>query len=237
MQLMSRPSRLYILLTLVFFAFGGDLAKANTPSVCYGTHANGSLTDGWRLPESGANFKTYSALGWRLQRTYVHSDVHALLLDAFARLELSAPQQHFVIGETGFAFGGPFAPHRTHQNGLSVDLMVPVKTSHGDSTTLPTHSKNKFGYGVDFDKRGHNKTHDIDFEMMALELAEISAASDAAGLKIRLIVFAPDLQARLRKTTRWKKIKHLTFSRRAVWVRHDDHFHIDFERACLKKMP
>jgi hypothetical protein len=36
-----------------------------------------------------------------LGRTYVHSTVYSIILDAYQALELSAANKHFVYGETG----------------------------------------------------------------------------------------------------------------------------------------
>lgn len=111
-------------------------------SVCYGTTSKGSLERGVKLPSSGPNFESYSSLGEMLGRTYVHSAVKEIIVDAYKRLETMAPGKVYKFGEIGFASGGPFKPHKSHQNGLSVDFMTPVINGNGKSVTLPTHPFN-----------------------------------------------------------------------------------------------
>jgi penicillin-insensitive murein endopeptidase len=108
---------------------------AGSDSVCYGTTAKGKLEHGCRLSYHGENFTAYSLLGWRLGRTYVHCKVAEVVLAAYEELSREYPAKVFVYGETGWASGGRFKPHKTHQNGLSVDFMVPV---HGYGTTSIT---------------------------------------------------------------------------------------------------
>lgn len=102
------------------------------------------------MPLRGNNVTAYSLADRGFGRTYVHSSVHAVLVDAFQKLEVSAPGKVFVYRETGFSDGGPFKPHKTHQNGLSVDLMVPVLQA-GESVPLPGNLLNRYGYDMGFD--------------------------------------------------------------------------------------
>lgn len=98
---------------------------AHAQSVCYGTVANGSLTGAVQL-QDGDNFEVYR---WREGRVrlFVHSDVEKILLEAFDELHKKAPDARFVIGEASFRGGGLLPGHKTHQNGITVDLFVPVR--------------------------------------------------------------------------------------------------------------
>jgi penicillin-insensitive murein endopeptidase len=95
-------------------------------STCYGAVGNGRLAGGVQLPLQGQNFAAYSRAGVELGRTYVHSMVRQVVVDAYASLEKTTPEKTYVYGETGLVHGGPIRPHHTHQAGLSVDFMVPV---------------------------------------------------------------------------------------------------------------
>ena len=86
----------------------------------------------------------------------------------------------FVYGETGWAGGGRFKPHRTHQNGTSVDFMVPVRNDAGASVPLPRGYGDRYGYDLEFDASGHL----------------------------------------------------LTFMAAKPWIRHDEHYHVDFAVPC-----
>jgi penicillin-insensitive murein endopeptidase len=138
-----------------------------------------------------------------------------------------------MYGETGWASGGSFKPHKTHQNGLSVDFMVPVVDKAGKSVPLPTNAFNKFGYDIEFDAKGRYGELTIDYEAITAHLHAIKKAADAKKVKIWRVIFDPELQPFLKKTKSWSAIKgQIQFSKRRSWVRHDDHYHIDFEVPC-----
>ena len=143
------------------------------------------------------------------------------------------PDKVFVYGETGWASGGSFKPHKTHQNGLSVDFMVPVVDGKGKSVALPTSIFNKYGYDLAFDSNGKYDDLSIDFEALAAPLLAIKRAADANQIKIWRVIFDPKLQPFLRGTTAWPELDgKVTFSKRRSWVRHDEHYHIDFIIPC-----
>jgi len=210
-----------------------DLSHARDPSVCFGTTSNGYLKNGWKLPASGPNFAAYSTIGRALGRTFVHSTVYSIVVDAYARTHESAPNKVFVYGETGRREGGEFKPHKTHRNGLSVDFMVPVVNSAGDSVPLATNVLNKWGYDLEFDSSGRVDDIEIDAEAMAEHLYQLHLAAQRHNVDIWRVIFAPDLQPLLRQTTRWPFLSdNLSFSTRSSWVRHDQHYHLDFEIPC-----
>jgi len=202
-------------------------------STCFGTTGNGRLENGVRLPASGKNFSSYSLLGITLGRTYVHSKVAATVADAFEALEQTRPDTVFVYGETGFRSGGSFRPHKTHQNGLSVDFMIPVRNKKDKSIPLPTHAFNKWGYDLEFDATGRLDNMTIDFEAMADHLAALHKAAKGNGIGIWRVIFDPQLQPFLWNTKNGAYLKaNLQFSTKRSWVRHDDHYHVDFELPC-----
>lgn len=205
-------------------------------STCFGTTKAGRLEGGVRLPSEGKNFQAYSRVGVMAGRTYVHSQVQAIVVQAYAALEKTAPGKVFVYGETGFEEGGRFRPHKTHQNGLSVDFMVPV-VKQGASVPLPTSALNKFGYEIEFDDRGRaqvgGEEYAIDFEALAQHLVEIHKAAQASDVTIWRVIFEVPLQRHLFATRHGDYLKqHLKFSTKPAGVRHDEHYHIDFEIPC-----
>lgn len=206
---------------------------ADAESTCYGTTSNGRLEGGTALPASGKNFESYSSLGNLLGRTYVHSRVRQVVINAFKSLEESHPDKVFMYGETGWKEGGRFKPHKTHQNGLSVDFMVPVVDRQDRSVYLPTGPTNKFGYTIEFDKQGKFKDYTIDFEAMAIHLVALHKEALAAGIDIWRVIFAPELQPYLFRTSQGTYLReHLQFSKKPAWVRHDEHYHVDFKVEC-----
>jgi penicillin-insensitive murein endopeptidase len=160
----------------------------------------------------------------------VATPVLATVLDAYDRSHRLRPELRFVYGETGWPRGGRIRPHRTHQNGMSVDFMVPVRRA-GRVTELPTWPWQKFGYGIEFDESGTDGALRIDFEAMAFHLLQLHAAAKSHELVIDRVIFATDLQPELFATASGRRIRNvLPFSGRA-WIRHDEHYHVDFAPA------
>ncbi|MFY8274465.1 penicillin-insensitive murein endopeptidase [Pseudoalteromonas sp. SSDWG2] len=217
---------LSFLFLLSFFA-------SATESICYGTTANGHLDNGVQLPSNGANFVGYSNIARLAGRTYEHSTVYQIVVDAYTALEVSRPEKVFQYAETGFENGGEFKPHKTHRNGLSVDFMVPVVDEGDKSVHLPTNPWNKFGYNIEFDGSGKFESYRIDYEAMAAHIFELDKAAEISGVKIWRVIFDPKLQPYLLKTKYGEYLKaHIRFSTKPSWVRHDEHYHIDFDVPC-----
>lgn len=226
LKLMWRVTHLPLLALLMLSS------QAVAASTCFGTTSAGRLENACKLPSSGKNFATYSTLLHLAGRTYVHCDVSAVLLDAYSALESSHPKAVFVYAETGKKNGGQFKPHKTHQNGLSVDFMVPVKASNGKSVPLPTNVLNKYGYDIEFTLDGMYKNLSLDYESFAAHLAALKAAAATNNIKIWRVIFDPKMQGALKKTKAWSTISDLQFSKKRSWVRHDEHYHVDFIVPC-----
>lgn len=219
--------------SVLLVLFASAPAWAGEPSTCYGTTSNGSLRNGLKLPSSGPNFESYSTIGRTLGRTYVHSWVHGVVLEAYSELNRTRPQTTYVYGETGFDDGGPFKPHKTHRNGLSVDFMVPVLNLDGKSVPLPTSVLNKWGYDLEFDDSGKLKDLVIDFDALAEHVYQLHLAATRNGGDLWRVILAPELQAFLEDSAHWPYLeKKVEFSTRRSWVRHDEHYHVDFEYPC-----
>ena len=202
-------------------------------STCYGTTRAGRLLNGVRLPIAGDNFKSYSYLAHPLGRTYVHSGVREITVAAYKSLAVSMPDAVFVYGETGTNEGGGFSPHKTHQNGLSVDFMVPVLDARGVSVAMPTNALNQWGYQLEFNAHGYGNGLQIDFLAMAEHIYQLHQHARAAGYEIWRVIFDPTLRALLRQSARWAYLeRHVTFSQKPSWVRHDEHYHVDFAIPC-----
>ncbi|MGW8390223.1 penicillin-insensitive murein endopeptidase [Pseudoduganella sp. HUAS MS19] len=201
-------------------------------SRCHGTVSRGSIEGSIQLPPQGANFAAYSTLAIAMGRNHVHSEVSAIMLDAFARLEHAAPGSQYVYGETGNEHGGRFRPHRTHQNGLSVDFFVPVRDRHGRPARLPTPAALRFGYDIEFDRDARYDGYSIDFAALAEHLYQLDQAARARGHGIALVIFDTAYLPRLFATARGAQLKRLKFMQGKPWVRHDEHYHVDFAIPC-----
>lgn len=213
------------------------LAAFAADSQCYGTVSNGRLEGSAKLPLSGPNFSAYSALAAAAGRTHVHAKVAAIVEASYQALATSHPNLHYVYGETGWPAGGSFRPHRTHQNGLSVDFFVPVKDAQGRSVPLPTPAATKFGYDVEFNHQARFGDYSIDFDALAEHLHQLDVAARAAGAGLALVIFEPAYLPRLYGTRRGASLKgRLPFMKGTPWVRHDEHYHVDFAIPCKPKL-
>ena len=202
-------------------------------STCYGTTKNGKLEHGVKLPLNGKNFTVYGNVPALTGRTYVHSTVKKIVVDAYKSLESELPDKVFKYAETGFVNGGRFKPHKTHQNGLSIDFMVPVTDTHGKSTHFPTNALNRYGYDVEFDRHGVYKNYTIDFDALAAHIVALHKATKIYGVDLQRVIFAPELQPKLYATQYGKYIKqHIYIPKKRSWVRHDEHYHVDFKLKC-----
>jgi len=204
-------------------------------SVCHGTTSDGRLENGVELPRSGPNFVTYSNVARIAGRTYVHSEVSEIIVAAYAELEKELPNKVYKYAETGFEEGGEFKPHKTHRNGLSVDFMTPVKSRQGASVLLPTYPWNKFGYSIEFDERGRFEDLMIDYDALAAHIVALDRAAKSRDHKIWRVIFDPELQAGLFNTRYGDYIQsNIALSKKRSWVRHDEHYHVDFVVPCEK---
>ncbi len=219
-------------IVVVFFGFAqSELDEIK--SVCYGTTAKGRLENGIALPDSGKNFVSYGTLPQILGRTYVHNKVRDVVLESYRMLEKVQPGKIFKYAETGFKEGGAFKPHKTHQNGLSVDFMVPVLNAKGDSVHLPTHAFNKYGYEIEFDDKGQFDEYRIDYEALGAHMMTLHQAANSQGIKIWRILFDPVLQPFLYASKYGTYIRdNISIPKKRSWVRHDEHYHVDFILKC-----
>lgn len=209
------------------------LTAAAVESQCHGTVSNGRIEGSVRLPISGENFSSYSTLASAAGRTHVHTRVAQIMERSYQALARSHPEVVFVYGETGWAEGGRFKPHRTHQNGLSVDFFVPVRDASGKSVPLPTKLSERLGYDLEFDAQARHGEYTIDFEALAEHLYQLDVAARALGSGLALVIFDTRYLPRLFATPRGPYLEqHLPFMKGKPWVRHDEHYHVDFAVAC-----
>lgn len=219
---------------LLFATLSALSAQAvGAESQCYGTVSNGRIENSVKLPASGKNFNAYSSLGAAAGRTHVHSKVAEIIISAYGELAKNQPSTVYVYGETGWSSGGRLRPHRTHQNGLSVDFFVPVRNAEGKSVPLPTGLTNKLGYDIEFDQAGKFGEYTIDFPALAEHLYQLQQIAQAKGSGISLVILDPAYLPKLFATARGPHLQRtLPFMKGKPWVRHDEHYHVDFSVPC-----
>jgi penicillin-insensitive murein endopeptidase len=131
--------------------------------------------------------------------------------------------------------GGEIYPHRTHQNGLSVDFMSPLEKDGNPYYNLDTLGGTH--YLLEFDDQGRysaDQTINIDFEVMAKHIWFLEQEARKNGLKISKIIIKKELKDDLFATEYGKKLKNssIYFTQNLTPLinsLHDDHYHIDFE--------
>lgn len=206
-------------------------SSQSSASTCFGTPKSGRIEGAVPLPAKGRNFTAYSSVGVLLRRNYVHKKVHDTVVAAYEILEKRLPTQSFVYGETGWPHGGNFYPHKTHQNGLSVDFMVPLRSESGKAVEFPASVANKWGYGLEFDAKGRLGEMMIDFSAVAKHLKALDEAAQKNGIRISHVIFDPAFQDMLRAVPEWKNLSFPLYMHK-VWIRHDEHYHVDFQIPC-----
>lgn len=206
-----------------------------SPSTSGGSVSNGTLTNGRIFPFSGANFHYFDTTSYLADRGFTHEKVLKTVLEAYSSLESLLPDRHFCIMECSHKHGGKLFPHRTHQNGLSIDFMMPkLKDSQ------PYYGLDDLGaqhYMLTFDENGtysEDPTIQLDFNTIALHILELQSAAKKNGMSIEKVIINTNLKDELFATENGKILKtsgiyvvrNLSPLINSV---HDDHFHIDFK--------
>lgn len=209
--------------------------KGTGKSLSKGSVKKGSLKNGRRFPKKGENFKYFSKLTYFINgRAWVHSKVCDATLDAYKDCKQSMPNRNFMIMECSHKKGGKMFPHRTHQNGTSIDFAVPLKKNkkpyHGDQW------KGIWHYGMRFDEKGRckgNKNISIDFEDMAKHILALEKAARKRKMYIKKVLLKINLKDDFFSTpsgieVKEKEIYFAKYLPPAIDNVHDDHYHIDF---------
>ena len=235
--------------TWIFLMFSGGLScgqpndvkayyvanKGNSESSrSTGTVGNGGLINGKLMPYVGPNFRYFDKQSYTSGRAYTHHLVKKTVLDAYKELETALPGRQFRLMECSNKKGGKIAPHRTHQNGMSVDLMMP-KLKNGQ----PDYSLDDLGarhYFLRFDDKGHyeeDPSITIDFEAIAKHLLILEKQARKNGLKIKKVIIKIEFKDELFATPSGKKLKAsgiyvVRGLKPLINNLHDEHFHVDF---------
>lgn len=209
---------------------GNNLESISTGSVAKGTLINGKL-----LPFKGKNFQYFDTNSYLSGRAFVSNNVLKTLLYSYAELDSVEIKQKFYVMETSHKNGGDLFPHKTHQNGLSVDFMMPLLKDGQPYNGLD--SIGTLHYFITFNSKGqYNKdtTICIDLNLVAQQILSLQRAANLNKLRIVKVIINTNLKDELLKTEYGKILKgsgiYLVKSLDNYTNNfHDDHFHIDFE--------
>ena len=229
-----------IILTLVFLT----VEITSVPQIIYknkgtsesvGKVSNGKLINAYKLPRKGDNFKYYSLFSYYvIGRCYIHSGIHKTILESYTILEKENPKYTYRIMDCSKRKGGRLFPHKTHQNGTSVDFMTPL-IKKGKQTTF-FDKISVFRYLMKFDSKGKsriNKKVEIDFESVAQHILILDKTARKNGFKIRKVILETNLKDELFATKYGAELKerNIYFVKslpKVIDELHDDHYHIDF---------
>jgi penicillin-insensitive murein endopeptidase len=222
--------------TLAAGACFAQITHHNTgESLSVGDYNKGSLRNGYLLPRTGKNFQCYSwSSYYLLGREYTNSRVYRTVLATYQTMEARYPGRRFIYMESARRNGGRPFPHRTHQNGLSIDFMSPL-VMHGQPKYY--NGLGLFRYALSFDDTGKstlNPAVKIDFEVLANHLLQLEKHARKNGLMISKIILRIELKDELFATDSGKKLKAsgIYFAQNLTPVlnnAHDDHYHVDFK--------
>ncbi len=224
-----------ILLGLTLVGCSPKSIKGSGKSTSKGTVRKGELINGRRFPKKGDNFKYFSKFTYFLNgRAWVHQNVLDISLEAYQKCKTIMPNRKFMVMECSHKYGGKMWPHRTHQNGTSIDFASPLKRNnkpyHGDQWRGIWH------YAMNFDEQGRfkmNKKISIDFESMAKHILALETAARKRKMYIKKVLLKINLKDDFYKTPSGKlvKQKRIYFAKYLpplIDNQHDDHYHIDF---------
>lgn len=204
------------------------------PSISKGTVSNGSLINGKLIPFEGSNFQYFDTMSFLLGRAFVHSNVKSILLNSYKTIESNYPEHRFFIMETSNESGGKLDPHHTHQNGLSVDFMMPLLKNDKEYIGLDTMGTSH--YFMTFDKSGRyseDSTVQINFDIISRHILVLNQEAQKHGMKVEKVIINLELKDELYfskygeelKNSGVYIVKNLTPLINSI---HDDHYHIDF---------
>ncbi|HLT31333.1 MAG TPA: penicillin-insensitive murein endopeptidase [Myxococcaceae bacterium] len=219
---------------------GSEPPKARTAvAISYGSGGCGRLEGGVKLPCEGTNYEAFSALACRLGRTWLHPLVAATVIDAYATLEQGAPGRRWQYGDLGLKEGGRLRPHRTHQSGIAADFFVPVVDAEKRPTKVLIRAHQKFGYALEFDAAGKLPDADleIDFGAIAAHLLALEEAGRVHGVEVERVIITPDFHRALLAAEPKLEAMRGRFMKKEAWVRHDEHYHVDFALPAHLRRP
>lgn len=237
-MLKTRINFLIILLLLVFAVppLPQLFHENQGESISFGTVDRGHIVDAYQIPYQGSNFKFFSTFDYYfIGRCYTHSGIYKAMMDTYKELALVYPGYTFRIMECSQRKGGRAFPHKTHQNGLSVDFMTPLKK--GNDTDIYLDRIGMLRYLLKFDEEGKSSLDSeihIDFEKLALHLLILDRNVKKHGLKISKVILQTNLKDDLFKTAIGMELhrRGIYFVKslpKRINELHDDHYHVEFD--------
>lgn len=208
----------------------------NLESKELGSVSNGSLEHGKLIPFYGENYTYFDINNYLGSRAFTSNVTRDIILESYKQLAIDVPARHFQLMELSNEHGGKIYPHRTHQNGLSVDFMMPMLQAGVDYYGLDTLGIDH--YWLKFNDNGEyleDTSVKVDFNVIAQHILILNEKAKIYGYKISKVIIKVEYKDELFATDFGKKlessgiyiVKNLTPLINDI---HDDHYHVDFEK-------
>lgn len=220
-----------------------EKALDDTVSESIGNVSNGSLKHGKLVPYKGRNFMYFDRTSYLEGRAFLNDLALMSMLGMYDSLLTVLPQRYFNVMECSHEHGGKMFPHRTHQNGLSIDFMMPLlkdgKPYYGLDTIGLEH------YTLEFDDAGRyvkDTTISIDFDLVARQILILNHFAKQNGLAVFKLIIKIELKEELFATKYGQILKASDIYvvrglSPIINALHDDHFHIDLGFQYTKTPP
>lgn len=220
--------------------FYNENSKETKESKSIGSVSNGTLENGKIMPYYGINFTYFDRDSYLASRAFTSDVVKKIILNTYDVLRANYPERKFYLMELSNHHGGKIYPHRTHQNGLSVDFMMPKLKNGAPNYDLDTLGKQH--YFLEFNDQGEyvqDTAIKVDFNLVARHILLLNEAANKLGYAIEKVIIKVEYKDDLFETPYGKKLKtsgiyvvnNLSPMINAI---HDDHFHIDFKKNTFK---
>lgn len=209
--------------------------KGNSiPSKSIGNVNNGKLENGKLMPFKGSNFEYFDLWSYKNNRAYTNHKVKQTVISTYKSMEEFIPGRKFYLMECSNKNGGKIFPHKTHQNGLSVDFMMPKLKNNKPYYGLDT--LGKMHYALQFDNDGvyeEDSSVVLDLNLVAKHILLLQKNAAENGLRIKKVIIKMELKDDLYATKNGKLLKasgiYLTKNLTPlINDLHDDHYHVDF---------
>ena len=212
-------------------------SKRTKPSQTIGSVSKGKLAHGKLAPFYGKNFTYFDSRSYLNHRAFTSDQVLSSILESYQEMETIADKRHFYLMELSNKQGGKIYPHRTHQNGLSVDFMMPMLKNNLPYTGLDTlgidhywlKSNNEGEYSED-------ESVKVDFELIAKHILNLEKNARKNGLKISKVIIKIEYKDELFSSAAGQELKSsgiyvVQNLSKIINDIHDDHYHIDFKKV------
>lgn len=210
-------------------------ASDSSFSISKGSVSNGSLVNGKLIPFSGKNYFYFDTLSYISDRAFLNDKVLQTVLGTYKTMENLISTRQFGVMECSHKEGGKLFPHLTHQNGLSVDFMMPLNKENKPYEALDKIGKSHYLLSFDNDgKLDEDPTVEIDFDVLALHLIQLSIEAKKYGLKVKKVILKTELKVNLYASKYGSELRKsdvyiVQNLKPIINDLHDDHYHVDFE--------